>query len=267
MRIKRELTRVISSLIAACAISILAMSLAAAATTGPTGKLTFATNRVNSGAPVAFRYHFTNVVPGSTLHVQRQFGTAKVWENIALFKLHTDQDQGQGTFPELPQGSFAYRVFITHNDKWVWYGGKPEVYSYADVSFGVICDGMTGSNCGSGTGQVGSTVFSYVADPLVPARYPQYNQFGSQSHTTCRSGIISFAGDFTSGIAYAEVLRSDADAQVASAAAGTIGALHATFDGGAWILDLSTSQGTDFTGGANSVWVNGVFDCYTPTGL
>jgi len=217
-------------------------------------------DRINASNPFAISFSTTNVPRGARIFLQREFGTAKVWKSVT--SLHGRS--GAATAPGVPLGQYLYRVDIVVGRASSASSPKP-LYAYGTVPFQTVCAAFFGQ-CASQTEQVGSTIFTYVYQASV-SLYPKYSQVISAKSTTCRTGTLQFAqpNSVVNNDAYVQIIQSATDPENGSGAPGTIGTFAINFDGGPWILNVSSAN--SLNGYTSPVQINGVFDCYSTTGF
>lgn len=212
--------------------------------------------KITAGTKPEFTYTTSNLPNGSVEHVQRRFGTAQVWTNVA-------QVQGStGTYigSQLAMGKYVYRLHVTRNGVTVVNSPSTIVYSYGTIPYHAFCLGMDSSySCELGNEQVGSTVLSY-AGTICADRYPTYCSENQSASTSCRSITLRYAsGDAANDTAYLEVIQARSDPQYAQVAPNTIGVFKARLDGGAVYINGATTN-------RNPIRVAGSASCYTSNG-
>lgn len=234
----------------------------------PRATFSFKENRINSTAKPIVRYSSANLASGSKLELERQFGTARVWKNVALLKGRS----GKETVPRVQMGRYRYRIRVYRKGQTVVFSATKLLYSYSRIPLANVCnDNQNNGNvyvndtsgCQTSTVQVNGTVFTYLIqdDPPQPPNYDQDVTFGAS--TTCRSISLQFSMDNNaqpSDTAYLELVQSSADPQKASAGDGQIGNAYFGLSGGPWDLDLSVS-------GNDNEYVNGYLSCWSASGL
>ena len=212
--------------------------------------------RISAGQAPRFKYSVEHLASGQKAWLERQFGSAGTWKEVAPLastRLSTI------TAPKLPTlGRYAYRAVITSGRKTLRTSAQVPVFAYAKVQLAPIC----GGEC-SGTEQVGNQIFSYT-DTAFANQYPSYQQntaFGGP--TSCRSLSVRFAGDDGAqgdgSTSYLEFVQQSSDPVYAQVGPGSIATVNVALDGGPLYIDLATTQGDD-------VALNITGSCYTVGG-
>jgi hypothetical protein len=233
-----------------------AAQAAVPASTHPTATFTFKHSKVDRNVKPVLTYSTSHLPTRSVIYLQRQFGTAHVWENVEKLKAA----KGTTTAPGVPMGKYGYRIRVLHKGKAIAYSHIRYLYSYAKVQISALCADYYGGSCGSQTVQIGQTIFTYVMDNCC-STYPSYQTDLQFNTTSCDALTVTFATqDTSSGArAYVEVIQSRSDPQYGSTPIATIGTFHAKLDGGPFYLESSETNGDD-------VYENGSASCYTPSG-
>jgi hypothetical protein len=254
--------KVLVSLAAVASLSLAGVGAAApvasAATHAkPTASLTITNDKVNAKARFAIKYSSAHLPSGSTLYLQWQVGSAHVWKRYAVLK----GTSGSTSLLGQPLGKYEFRILASTKTTTVAYSSDRVLYSYGNVAMQTICSGLIGSsNCQPQTEEVGSTVFTYVVSSYARI-YPKFYSALQGSSTTCRSAAIGFAADGQqAGTVYARVEQAKINPENASTPYNEVGKLSATFAGGAWSFDLSTTS-------EYGPVANGTFSCYTASGF
>jgi hypothetical protein len=259
--IRRRLTS-IAAAVALALTGAAAVGPTASAAAKPSANLTFTPNKVTASKPITLKYTSAHLPAGSTLYLQWQVGTAHVWKRYAVLKgvSGTASEKGQ------PLGKYEFRIYVSTKTKAVTASVGRFLYSYGNVALSEICREFNGSTCQGGTIQVGDNVYSYADEYGVQNEYPDYDSF---NHTTCASAHLTYAGyppDVNGNyVTYEKVVQAKSNAVDSSAQPNTIGTLNVKFDGGPWILDVSTNV-TNLEDSI-PIYLNGTFECYTSTGL
>jgi hypothetical protein len=211
--------------------------------------------RITVGRSARFTYTVANLSSGQTAQLQRTFGTAKAWKEVAHLAAKRNAPL---TAPALgPLGKYAYRVAIVRAGKLVKSSPPVMVYAYGNVPLAPLC----GSGCG-GTEQVGNIVFSYT-DQASADGYPDYQQNQAFTATSCRSLTVRYAGSETpqseNATSYLEFVQSSADPVYSSTPAGAIGSVTVPLDGGPLYIDTATDD-------YHLIYFNMTGSCYTVSG-
>ena len=246
-------------------LTLFSMSLAsvtgALAAPRPTTSLGIPTDQVTAGASFTITFSSTKLPPGTVLALQKQVGTAHVWQIAAKLRGTTGTATVSGTLI----GIHEYRLEAFRKNRVIAVSAPKRLYSYGPVTMTTICRAIQ-IPCSSGIETIGSTLYEYAEGPNAPGNtYPEWEQNGTfkADHTTCRSAAITFAFYKVpaSGRAYVRLLQASAEPQEATTMASTeVGTFDVVFDGGPWYLSNATTNGSN-------VVMNGTFSCYTPTGL
>lgn len=226
--------------------------------------LSFAPNRIEYTSLVHVDYAASGLPVGASLVLQHEVGTDHVWRTIQKLEGFS----GKVNAPRAAQGRYVYRLLALYHG--IGYAQSPWklLFVYAPVSLQTMCNGSDLSingYCGTGTEQVGSTVYPYAAE-LYAYLYPQWlDSLDSTSNTTCRLMRLTFAENVNSadGSSYStnlQLVQETMAPQSASTPADTVGTFVARLDGHPWHLDAAS-------GNNGGVMVNGSFDCYTATGF
>jgi hypothetical protein len=237
---------------------------AAAAAARSSITFSFANAKVSAKQSATLNYS-ANVPAGSTLAVQREFGTANVWRNVTSLP----STSGTASVPGVAMGEYHYRIVAKHGTQLVTSASHP-LYSYGTVHLDHLCNNPSGAlelrmanTCDGATVQIGGTVFSYAGE-IEPSQTPQYDIAVQATASTCRSITVQWGisdNDSRSGTtATLTVARADADPRSGTVPTGQVGTLQATLDRTAWNIDLSASEGDE-----DEVAINGVLSCYTAT--
>jgi hypothetical protein len=237
---------------------IAAPAAPAAASGGSAVSMTLPSDQATAEMPFAFSYASRRLPTGTTVYLQKQVGTAHVWQDVSRLR----GTAGAATAPGRPLGVYKYRLTAVRRHKTVAVSAVQVVYSYGTVTIPTLCRAL-GDPCSGGTEAIGDTVFEYDEGPNAPGfTYPEFGESFKANHTTCRSGQVSFA--FFSvpktGRAYMRLLQASAEPQEASTTDPTeIGIFNMTFDGGPWDLENASSNGSNLV-------ISATFSCYTATG-
>lgn len=238
-----------------------APSAARLAHAGPTLTLSVASDQENAGVAFIGSFSSAHLPGGSTLYMQKQVGTARVWQDESRLR----GPAGSLSIAGAAMGVHAFRLVAIHRRRLVAVSATKDLYSYGPVTMTTICRAIN-VPCTSGTETIGNTLYEYAGGPYAPGNtYPEWEQNGTfkADHTTCRNAVITFAFYKvpTTGRAYIRLLQGHSEPEEAATNLPTeVGTFNATFDGGSWYLSEATTNGTN-------VVTNGVFSCYTPTGL
>src|SRR5579859_1143250 len=175
-----------------------------AASAKPRVSFSFKDNRIRTTQRPSIRYTSANLPAGTSLALQRQFGTAHVWKNVILLKGRS----GTASVPKVQMGRYRYRIRAYRKGRTVLLSATKLLYSYGRVPLTNICnDANNNSNvtvrdtngCQTQTVQVGASVFVYLMQDFPPAP-PSYDQdivFGT--NTSCRTISLQFAMDNNAG--------------------------------------------------------------------
>jgi hypothetical protein len=228
---------------------------AAGARPGSFASLHGVITRITVGRSARFTYTVANLASGQTAQLQRTFGTAKAWREVAHLAAKRNAPL---TAPALGTlGKYAYRVAIVRAGKLVKSSPSVMVYAYGNVPLAPFC----GGGC-TGTEQVGNTVFSYT-DETGADYYPSYSQNQAFTATSCRSLTVRYAG--TSNVqadnatSYLEFVQSSVDPVYSSTPAGAIGSVTVALDSGPVYIDTATGDGAPIS-------FNMTGSCYTVSG-
>jgi len=249
--------------VAAAAVVTLAVSPAGAAAK-PTASLAVSHATIATGTAPAFSYSTKHAPKGTTLYLQRQFGSKHVWKNVRKLT----HASGKVTAPKLTSlGRYYYRVHGVRKGKAVVSSSAHAVYAYGNVSLGRLCAVYNGYTCNSGdddgTVEVGSTIFNYQV-LFGDNTYPSYAHELRFASTSCRTLSLRYATDGngqrdSTEVSYVRVVQASADPVSSHVASGHIGSLKANLDGGAFYLDTSTKDGW-------SIDMTGVASCWSSSG-
>jgi hypothetical protein len=227
--------------------------------------------RVNAGKGFTVTYNSSGVPSGTTVFLQHQVGTAHVWKSVAARRAPS----GVIHAPGITIGKYLYRLFATVGKKPVS-SAAVSLYSYGSVSLLTVCNalnnlgdvnnfGQSNAQCGSGTTQIGSGDYTYVAsDTEYGDQYPTYGWFMKAPRSTCRSATLTFAdNDQPNGTTYyVQMIQSKTGPESASTPPQTIGTFKPRLDGGSWILNISHTDSGGYT-----IVMNGHFSCYSISGI
>ena len=245
---------------AAAVLGATALAVPAFGSSRPSVSLNFPNNRVSANQAFGAAYSSAHLPKGAVLDLQRQFGTAHVWKLIKKLP----GKMGQVAPTTVGMGRYNYRVIVVLRRKTIAVSATRALYAYGPVALSSICKApqVTGPfSCQPNTEQVGATVFdsALLTDANI---YPAYTNALTGTKTTCRSMHLLFAQDdhFGSTTTYVQLVQSASDPQSASSPPDTVGVLNAHLDGGSWILDTALATG-------EGMFLNGSFDCYTPSGF
>ena len=227
----------------------------------PSVTLKFANAHISHTSQPVVDYSSKNVPSGSRLELQRQFGSAHVWKGVQVLPGRA----GSAKSAKVQMGRYAYRIQVHHGGKIIATARTATLYSYGLVPLTNLCNEDTSkvfvnatNGCQTSTVQVGGTVFTYLIDADPPAP-PQYEQDVTvAARTSCRSISLQWALDNNaqpSDIAQVEVVQASADPQTARVAQGRIGSKTMKLDGGAWDLNLSsTNSDNEYANASLSCW-------------
>jgi hypothetical protein len=257
----------IASIVGAAALACSAAMPAAQAGTSdsesaaahPSMTFYFKNQRVNQHSRPTVIYSTGHLPAHSVIYLQRQFGSAHVWENVEHLKLRS----GTVTAPGVEMGKYDYRVRVTARGTVVVTSRTRALYSYGRVALNAFCNESEVGYCGSpATVQIGQVVFTYVLANYVPNSYPTYSDVLEFNATTCDGITVQYATtDTTSGdYAYFEVVQARSDPQYGQTPVATVGTFYAALDGGPFYLEDSETTGS-------AVYSNGYATCYTQSGL
>lgn len=227
----------------------------------PAASLGIPTQQVNAGTPFTITFSSTRLPSGTVLYLQKQVGTAHVWQVASKLR----GTAGTATVSGALMGVHKYRLAALQRNRVVAVSAPKPLYSYGPVTMTTICRAIQ-IPCSSGVETIGPTLYEYAEGPNAPGNtYPEWEQNGTfkANHTTCRSATITFAFYRVpaSGRAYVRLLQARSEPQEAATMSPTeVGTFNVTFDEGPWYLSNATSNGSN-------VVMNGTFSCYTPTGL
>ena len=229
---------------------------------GPKLQLKLLNAHLEHGQHLDFDYTVSGVGAAPMIFLQRTFGTAHVWKSV----VRLSHLAGSAEAPTAPQGVYKYRLHVANKGR-VWTSPVESAYFYGHVSLLAICNSYKLQNnnmtCGTGTEQVGGKDYAYAANDAFNVQYPNYTLSMQANSTTCRRAVITFAGQTNGGYdVYLQMIQSRSDPESAIASKNAIGTFRAALDGGAWILNMSQDSG-----GYVEVYMNGYFDCYSPTGF
>lgn len=225
----------------------------------PSATFYFKHQRVNQGSKPVVIYSTSHLPAHSVIYLQREFGSAHVWENVEHLKFRN----GTVTAPGVQMGMYNYRVRVTARGKVVVTSRTRPLYSYGRVALNAFCNESEVGYCGSPeTIQIGQVVFTYVLANYEPNSYPTYSDVLELNSTSCDAISVQYATTDTSSgdYAYFEVIQARSDPQYGQTPVVTIGTFHATLDGGPFYLEDSETTGS-------SVYSNGYATCYTRSGL
>lgn len=246
--------------VTALGTSLLAFVLPAAAHASvtaarPTASFSFKHNRISAGVKPVINYKTTNLPKGSSIYLQRQYGTARVWKNVKQLAARS----GTASAPAVQMGKYLYRIRVRKSGRTVVTSATRTLYSYGKVKLSNLCVPGGWGTCDAQTVQIGSTIFTYVIG--AGDGYPYYVSLLQFKSTSCRSMSLQFGTDDTaSGAeAYIEVIQSRSDPQYGSVAIDSIGNFSPKLDGGPFYLEVSETNG-------NETYVNGHASCYTSSG-
>lgn len=225
-------------------------------------KLSIPTNRVDQKTTFSITASVGRLPSGSVVYVQRQFGTKKVYKNVASIG-------GSGSYrvPGVQQGRYAYRLAAFKGSKLVAASKPRTVYSYAEVSLADLCDradSISFDECGSGTVPVGDQVFSYTHSACCSTGPDEDYDFAiSAERSSCRLLSLDFAvansASESTGVG-ASVTQEASDPSRAVVAPGTVGHIDVVLASPAWNLTLWSQGETD------DVYFRGTASCYTSSG-
>jgi len=217
--------------------------------------LTFEHYKIKARSGPQAKYSIKHLRAGSSISLQRQFGTAHAWRTVK--RLH----HGSGTVraPAIMMGKYNYRIRVTRGRTTV-VSRVRTVFAYGTIKFAILCTDWLITPCTPNTVQIGDNAYAEVEFEDF-AQYPSYNMVLDLNSTSCDHLHMSFAtSDTTSGDkARLKVLQSTSDPVNASTPEGTIGTLSANLNGGPLIVDATDDGGF-------RVYVNGNAACYSPSG-
>ena len=242
----------------------------------PTPTLTIPNNHVTANKPFNVRYSSSHVPRGSTLFLQRQFGSAHVWKNVKrLAGTH-----GATSAPGVQMGEYGYRVAISKPHKASIYSRGRNVFVYGNIPFTTLCSarnvqwGNFDNGCQSGSAQVGNYLFqaaaTFSAEGSYNASAPNVNLAVAPS-TSCRAlhldyGESNYDNQFAGGnmMITQIVVQAHSDPVSVTFPGGTLQHTDVALDGGPFqITDESSYTGA----GSLSVLVNGSLNCFTSNGV
>lgn len=235
------------------------------ASTQPLLQLTIPVSTLNAGSQPSITYSSNGLAKGSSLYLQRQFGTAKVWKSV----LKLTESAGTATAPSLPMGAYSYRLFAV-NRRNSWTSPIVGVFVYGEVPLSSICnteneDYGTG-DCASpsATVQIGGNLFEYAIEQNwgLEAQPPSWSDPFSFPKNTCNQLVITYGlsnSDNSTDTANLEVIQTTLDPEYSSTPYGQLGTFTAELDGGPWNLEANTTSGA-------TVYENGYAMCYTSSG-
>ncbi len=232
---------------------------ASVATTRPSATFHFKAVRVDQGTKPVVIYSTSHLPAKSVSYLQRQFGSAHVWENVEKLKAAS----GTVTAPGVEMGKYVYRLRVMQGSKVVVTSAARTLYSYGSVPLNAFCNESQAGYCGSPqTVQIGQTVFTYTVESGAPNSYPDYTDVLELNSTSCDAITVRYATDDTNSgdDVYEEVIQARSDPQYGQAGIDTIATFQATLDGGPFYLEDSETEGYQ-------IYMNGSASCYTPSGL
>ncbi len=262
------------ALLGVAAATALALGTAAPAVASgqvPAGKpkvsFSFKANKITSTTKPVIKYAATGLPAGSTLELQRQFGTSHVWKGVTALRGHS----GTASTGKVQMGEYKYRIKVDHKGKTVIISATKTLFSYGRVPLTNICNDENhnskivvndANGCQTQTVQVNGTIFVYLISdfPQAPPNFDQDITFGT--NTSCRTITLNFSMDNnaqSTDTAHVQVVQTKSDPQSKSVGAGKIGNAFFKLDGGPWDLNLSATNDEEY--------VNGYLSCYTAGGI
>lgn len=247
-------------------ISIWLPVAAAAGTSKPTVTLKFPSTHVSAGKPFPLAYSSSNLPKNAHLSLQIQVGTNHVWKGVELLKGLS----GTAVAPGVPVGVYPYHTVAWLGSRVLAISTPISVYSYGLLQFITVCNvGVQAGNCGNGTTQVGTTIFTYQYDTWPGANsFPGVNVI-KLPNTSCRWATWVVAA--TSGgngpqpgvTGTIQVVQSKSAPQTFVINDGQIKQFNVFYDGGPLYVNEWSSVGN----GNEYLYWNGSFSCYTLNGL
>jgi hypothetical protein len=251
----------------ACLIGIAAPAIAAPAKAHPSATFTFKSARVTANAQPTVVYSSAHLPAGSVLYLQRDFGTKHVFKNVKKLAGHA----GSVAAPGVAMGRYTYRVVAVRSKKDVAVSSTRFLYSYGKVTIAQLCrrsrkTEFNGADCETGTDQVGSAVYNYVARDEDGNDGPNQDAAIQAQDSSCRSASITEAvsnddaqneGTTSQSV---QLTQSAADALSATSVVGSIGTFSGHISSGSWDLEFYTDTGdvdVDF---------NGSLQCWSASG-
>jgi hypothetical protein len=228
----------------------------------PTVQFRFLHESVEMGEPAAFTYRAQHVPGGSRLVFQRQVGTAQVWRTILTLNLHATT----ANLPPVSQGQHTLRLALIGRGERSIASAVHRLKVYGPVPLATLLDKHTE------TVDIGGTLFRYVAG--LNGFFRGYNgseNCGVASPTcevfklvgsTCRSLALQLAAQTNANdatppsVTIASERDDPVNIQVPLNASTEV---HAELAGDA---ELTYER----QGAAGALYVNGVANCYTPSG-
>lgn len=264
----RRLCLLLSAVLMATLLGPMALP-AAAAQAKPSVAFGFLVDRVDQNTSTTIRVSAKKLPARTTLYVQRQFGTKRIYKNIT--KAPTN---GTVTLPGVPIGKYAYRVVAVkkvsrHGTKTVAVSRARVLYSYGPVSVAQLCQRTQHTSfgsCSTGTDTVGSQVFSYSAYNNARSG-PDGSPGVIAQQSSCRSAHLEFAvgndsaDDDVSTVGVA-LYQEGADMLTATSPSRQVGVADFPIGSPAWNLVFWTETES----GWPRVRWRGTLSCYTTSG-
>jgi hypothetical protein len=237
----------------------------------PSASLAIQTPRITIGTGPVVTYR---VRGGQRAVLQRQFGTGRVYETVAVLSVHG----GTVTAPRLSvQGRFDYRVVVYSRNRMVAKSPARPVFSYATVALTAVFSTAGGAQCPGGVVDIGTQPFTAdfaniddcEGGGYIPTAGSGTVDLLTMASTTCRSINLSIGGmdtASTGGVASVTVAQENADPVSVSVPAASLVPFTATLTGAAWQLqDATVTNGSN--GDAAGIALSGSLSCYTPSGV
>jgi|HubBroStandDraft_2_1064218.scaffolds.fasta_scaffold30472_2 hypothetical protein len=237
----------------------------------PSASLAIPAPRITIGTGPVVTY---GVRGGQRAVLQRQFGTGRVYETVAVLPVHG----GTVTAPRLSvQGRFDYRVVVYSRNRMVAISPARPVFSYATVALTAVFSTAGGAQCPGGVVDIGTQPFTAdfanindcEGDGYIPTAGSGTVNLLTMASTTCRSINLTIGGmdtASTGGVASVTVAQENADPVSVSVPAASLVPFTATLTGAAWQLqDATVTNGSN--GDAAGIALSGSLSCYTPSGV
>ena len=230
----------------------------------------FVTAQVSQGVHIQVRFTTVRAPLGSTVAIQREFGSAHAWRTVKNVRA---VPSGITTVPGDAIGPYSYRAILLTNHKAVASSRTRPLYSFGPVTLVQLCSAPGVSNnwdwfegsCGPGHTpvEIGGSPFVWaaIADGNVPRSTAM-----SFPRTSCRSVFLQFGQDdaITYPLDLTLSVRQTTLDPVAVTVNHGLATLTARLDGGPWNVDGESSMSTP---GNSYIYVNGYATCYTASGL
>lgn len=211
---------------------------------------------ITAGWHPEISYRTVNLPASAFVALQRQFGTAHVWQRVKVLNPRPGTHINYG--PPVEAGLYAYRIRVSLYGRTITTSPVHHVWSYGTISLAAMCAAIDGGGCQPGYEQVGSTVFNYV---MAISSGSGFQQAAAMSRTSCRSMTLQFASSNPDNQASdLQVLQSASDPEYGSTPVDVIGSHTFALDGGSWILNAKTTLYS------SEIYLNGAASCYTAEG-